>query len=180
MTKTILLVVLLATIVPGTTLWASESEMGAAVSQASQINPLYGALLLVVLGDSQGMRARGALRQTRMDAGSNETSAATDETGLAAVYSASLAGHRTASGARYEPALLTAAHKLLPFGTRVRVTNANNGKTVELTITDRGPRQGGRVLDLSRAAARQLGIGAHGMAPVRLTVLNAESPKTTT
>ena len=133
-----------------------------------------------MLEGSEGAHAQSALRRTGVDSGSNATSVNDDETGLAAVYSSALAGHRTASGAPYEPTRLTAAHKRLPFGTRVRVTNLKDGRTVEVTITDRGPRQSGRVLDLSRAAARRLGIGAHGMAPVRLTVLSTDPRQSST
>ena len=76
--------------------------------------------------------------------------------------------HRTASGKRYDRNGLTAAHKSLPFGTKVRVVNAKNGKSVEVVINDRGPKQADRVLDLSPRAARALGIGRHAMAPVTL------------
>jgi rare lipoprotein A len=65
---------------------------------------------------------------------------------------------RTASGERMNPAAMTAAHRTLPFGTRVRVTNRRNGKVVMVRINDRGPFVRGRVLDLSRAAARKLGF----------------------
>ncbi|MHA6686194.1 septal ring lytic transglycosylase RlpA family protein [Mesorhizobium sp. A556] len=68
---------------------------------------------------------------------------------------------KTASGERMNPAAMTAAHRSLPFGTRLKVTNKNNGKSVVVRINDRGPFIKGRVLDLSRGAARQLGfIGA--------------------
>jgi len=63
---------------------------------------------------------------------------------------------RTASGERMNPAALTAAHRTLPFGTKVRVTNSRNGKSVIVRINDRGPFIRGRILDLSKAAARQL------------------------
>ena len=99
------------------------------------------------------------------------TSAGAGETGLAAVYSDRLNGHRTANGKRYHRNELTAAHKTLPFGTRVKVTNSKNGKSVELVINDRGPRQSGRVLDISPAAAKALGISRHGMAEVSVEVL---------
>jgi len=95
------------------------------------------------------------------------------ETGLAAVYSDRLNGHRTASGKRYHRNALTAAHKTLPFGTHVKVTNAKNGKSVELVINDRGPRQAGRVLDISPAAAKALGFSRHGMAEVSVEVVGA-------
>ncbi len=98
-------------------------------------------------------------------------SAGTEE-GLAAVYTDKLAGHKTASGKTYDPDKLTAAHKTLPFGTRVKVTNNKNGRTVQLRITDRGPKQPDRVLDISRRAARALGIPHHGMAKVTVEVVN--------
>lgn len=85
------------------------------------------------------------------------TPTAAGESGLAAVYSDKLSGHVTASGKKYSPTQLTAAHKILPFGTNVRVTNIKNGKSVELRITDRGPKQANRILDItppSRALAR--------------------------
>src|ERR1700687_453437 len=76
------------------------------------------------------------------------------ESGRAAFYS----GGRTASGEVTGPNGLTAAHRTLPFGTRVLVTNHHNGKTVLVRITDRGPYGRGRIIDLSRAAARELGM----------------------
>ena len=94
-----------------------------------------------------------------------------EESGLAAVYSDRLAGHVTASGKKYDPNKLTAAHKTLPFGTRVEVINTRNGKTVELRITDRGPRQADRILDISPRAAHALGIRKTAMAEVKLKVL---------
>ncbi len=69
---------------------------------------------------------------------------------------------RTASGERMNPAALTAAHRTLPFGTRLRVTNRKNGKSVVVRINDRGPFIKGRVLDLSKGAARQLGFISSG------------------
>ena len=83
------------------------------------------------------------------------------ETGLAAVYSDRLSGHRTASGSKYDPNKLTAAHKTLALGTKVKVTNAHNDKSVILTVTDRGPKQADRILDITPRAARALGIGKH-------------------
>jgi rare lipoprotein A len=97
--------------------------------------------------------------------------ASSGETGLAAVYSDRLNGHKTASGTRYDRYKLTAAHKTLPFGTRVRVMNTRNGKSVELVINDRGPREANRILDLSPAAADALGIPHKGLAEVKLEVV---------
>jgi rare lipoprotein A len=81
-------------------------------------------------------------------------------------------GQQTASGARFNPDGLTAAHRTLPFGTRVRVTNQSNGQSVVVTINDRGPFVGGRVIDLSRGAARAISMTGAGVARVSLQVMN--------
>jgi rare lipoprotein A len=88
--------------------------------------------------------------------------------GMASYYSQ---GQRTASGVRFNPGALTAAHRSLPFGTRVRVTNRANGRSVVVTINDRGPFVGGRVIDLSRAAAQAISMTGAGVAAVSLEVL---------
>jgi rare lipoprotein A len=90
------------------------------------------------------------------------------QTGQASWYGAAHHGKRTASGAIYDQTKLTAAHPSLPFGTRVKVTNLSNGKSVDVEITDRGPFVGGRIIDLSQAAARALGMVESGTATVRL------------
>jgi rare lipoprotein A len=86
------------------------------------------------------------------------------ESGIASIYS--YRGGKTASGERAAPSGFTAAHRTLPFGTRVRVTNRKNGKSVVVRINDRGPFIRGRVIDLTPAGARQLGFS--GLAPVTL------------
>lgn len=73
---------------------------------------------------------------------------------------------RTASGEMMNPSLMTAAHKSLPFGTKVRVTNRNNGRSVVVRINDRGPFVHGRIVDVSKEAASQLGMVRSGIAPV--------------
>lgn len=78
---------------------------------------------------------------------------------------------RVASGGWFNPNAMTAAHKTLPFGTKVRVTNRNNGRSVVVTINDRGPYIKGRIIDLSRAAAAQVGMTGSGVAPVSVSVL---------
>lgn len=80
-------------------------------------------------------------------------------------------GQMTASGVRFNPGALTAAHRSLPFGTRVRVTNRSNGRSVVVTINDRGPFIGGRIIDLSRAAAQAISMTGQGVAAVSLEVL---------
>jgi rare lipoprotein A len=89
--------------------------------------------------------------------------------GIASVYSTE-SGNRTASGQRLNPGALTAAHRTLPFGTKVRVTNNRNGKSVVVTINDRGPFVRGRVIDLTPAGARAIGMG-WGLAPVSLETM---------
>ncbi|HMA16242.1 MAG TPA: septal ring lytic transglycosylase RlpA family protein [Kiloniellaceae bacterium] len=91
--------------------------------------------------------------------------------GNASWYGRKFHGRLTASGERYDMAALTAAHRKLPFGSRVRVTNLANGREVVVTINDRGPFAEDRLIDLSHAAARQLGILEDGVAEVRLEVL---------
>ena len=78
---------------------------------------------------------------------------------------------KTASGERSDPGGLTAAHRSLPFGTKVKVENLKNGRSVVVRINDRGPFVGGRIIDLTKAAARKLGFISSGIARVRLTVL---------
>jgi rare lipoprotein A len=93
------------------------------------------------------------------------------ETGIASWYGHPYHGRRTASGEIYDMEQMTAAHRTLPFGTRVRVTNLSNGKTVEVRINDRGPFVDRRILDLSRAAARRIDLIGPGTAKVRVLVL---------
>lgn len=91
--------------------------------------------------------------------------------GMASWYGPGFHGRRTASGEHFNQYALTAAHRSLPFGTRVRVTNAYNGRSVVVRINDRGPFTRGRVIDLSRKAAQVLGVFSRGSAPVSLDVL---------
>jgi rare lipoprotein A len=89
--------------------------------------------------------------------------------GIASWYGPELRGHRTASGERFNPRELTAAHPTLPFQTRLKVTNPRNGRTVIVRVNDRGPGNG-RAIDLSEAAATQLGIHERGFALVEIRV----------
>jgi len=91
--------------------------------------------------------------------------------GTASWYGRYHHGKRTASGEIFDMGKLTAAHRSLAFGTRVKVTNRRNGKSVVVRITDRGPYVGKRVLDLSRAAAQNIGMVGSGTAPVTVEVL---------
>ncbi|HEY9633646.1 MAG TPA: septal ring lytic transglycosylase RlpA family protein [Coleofasciculaceae cyanobacterium] len=92
--------------------------------------------------------------------------------GMASWYGPGFHGNRSASGEIYNQNAMTAAHRSLPFGTKVQVTNLDNGRSVVVRINDRGPFIGGRVIDLSAAAARFLGVMQTGIAPVKLEVLD--------
>lgn len=93
------------------------------------------------------------------------------ETGIAAYYSNVFHGRRTASGERYDKNAYTAAHKRLPFGTRIRIMNLENDKSVVVKINDRGPSSKKRILDVSRRAARDLDFVRKGLTKVRLEVI---------
>jgi rare lipoprotein A len=95
-------------------------------------------------------------------------SESTVETGLASWYGSRHHGKRTASGEVFNQDKFTAAHRTLPWGSRVKVTNLANGKSVEVRINDRGPFSKGRIIDLSRAAARSLGMLEQGITTVRI------------
>jgi len=99
--------------------------------------------------------------------------------GLAAVYSDKLQGRKTASGQVFNQSKLTAAHPSLAFGTKVKVTNTKNNKTVEVRINDRGPTQAGRVIDMSSAAASKIGLSKKAMVSVKLEVVGEAPVKTT-
>jgi rare lipoprotein A len=88
-----------------------------------------------------------------------------------ASYYGSESGNRTASGARYNPEGMTAAHRTLPFGTKLRVTEPRSGRSVVVTVNDRGPFIRGRVLDLSVGAARALGLTARGVGHIVAEVM---------
>ncbi len=91
--------------------------------------------------------------------------------GNASWYGVDFHGRRAADGSRFNMYEFTAAHKTLPFGTRLLVTNLDNGRTVTVTITDRGPFVDDRIIDLSFAAAQEIGMLNSGVAPVRLEVI---------
>jgi rare lipoprotein A len=93
------------------------------------------------------------------------------ETGGASWYGAELAGAKTASGTIFDPAKPTAAHRSLPFQTVARVTNVENGRSVKVVITDRGPYGKGRIIDVSAKAAQALGLKKDGVMTVKVEVL---------
>ena len=94
-----------------------------------------------------------------------------EERGIASYYGKKFHGRTTANGERFDMRELTAAHRTLPFGTVVRVTNLNNGLEVRVRINDRGPFVKGRIIDLSRGAAKKLDMIQDGIVPVRIKVV---------
>lgn len=99
-----------------------------------------------------------------------------DEVGLASWYGRDFHGKKTANGQRYDMYGVSAAHKILPLGTKVRVTNLENNRSVVLIINDRGPFVNGRTIDLSYGAAKQLGSVERGVVKVRITALSSPQP----
>jgi rare lipoprotein A len=98
---------------------------------------------------------------------------ATIQIGMASFYASRFHGRSTASGKRYDERGMTAAHRTLPFGTRLRVTNLANSRSVVVTVTDRGPFRSHRLIDVSRRAARKLGFERAGTARVRVEILHS-------
>ena len=126
----------------------------------------------------QGRVGRRSVQRTqrsaaRMDrrAAPQEVGAGAGTMGVASFYGGRFHGRLTASGVRFDSGAMTAAHRSLPFGTRVRVTHLGNGRTVDVRINDRGPYVGGRIIDLSQGAAGVLGMHGQGVASVKVTVL---------
>lgn len=123
-----------------------------------------------------GCATTSATRSATVDHLFDEPSAQTEvpkappalQMGRASFYGPGFHGEQTASGDLFDQEALTAAHRTLKFGTRLRVTNLENGSTVLVTVNDRGPFVKGRVIDLSKAAARALGFLRQGTARVRL------------
>ena len=103
--------------------------------------------------------------------------AGAEEVGFASWYGAPHHGRRTASGEVYDMHQLTAAHRTMPFGTRLLVTNRDTSQSAEVRVNDRGPFVEGRILDVSYAAARQLGAVGPGIIPVRVRVIALPGPK---
>lgn len=92
--------------------------------------------------------------------------------GMASYYADKFQGRKTASGERYDRSALTAAHRTLPLGTKIRVTNQRNGSSVVVEVNDRGPHVKGRLLDLSKRAAQELHMIGSGQAQVQVEVLS--------
>jgi len=95
------------------------------------------------------------------------------QSGQGSYYADKFNGRPTASGVPYRPGQMTAAHNTLPFGTRIKVTNVKNGRSVKVVVNDRGPHVKGRIVDVSRKAARKLDLVDAGVVPVQLKVIKA-------
>lgn len=125
----------------------------------------YALLLALCLSFASGCaRSRPAGRGVRVGG---------SQSGIASYYADKYHGRKTASGETFDQNKMTAAHRTLPFGTKVRVTNVGSGKSVTVRVNDRGPFVKGRVIDLSRAAAQKLGIVRSGLAAVKVEVIQA-------
>jgi rare lipoprotein A len=102
---------------------------------------------------------------------SGDIAMSTQQRGRISMYGNDFAGRQTASGDLFDPKALTMAHRTLPFGTRVRVTNLENQRSVEVVVNDRGPFVSGRIADLSEAAARRIGMVYEGVVEAVLDIL---------
>jgi rare lipoprotein A len=114
---------------------------------------------------------RSTVARGSIASGSSSSGASSGSGGSIGMASYYWQGQRVASGGMFNPNAMTAAHKTLPFGTRVRVTHMGNGRSVDVTINDRGPFVAGRIIDLSRAAASAINMTGQGVAKIRMTVL---------
>lgn len=115
----------------------------------------------------------GCAPSTRFTTKPAATKSANSLEGYASYYADEFHGRKTANGETYDMHAMTAAHRTLPFGTKVRVTNTSNGKSVVVRINDRGPFKDERIIDLSLAAARQIGLIVPGTAWVQMEILES-------
>ncbi len=125
---------------------------------------------------AQGCAVRSVAPATLSNPGTVAFTAGWTQTGIASWYGVPFHGRATASGEIYDMNAMTAAHNTLPFGTRIRVDNRDNGRSTELTVNDRGPFVKGRILDVSRAGARALDMIGPGTAQVRISIVSAANP----
>ncbi len=122
--------------------------------------------------------ATSALAQSAPAAAPAKAAASADaDQGTLAWYGRKFAGRKTASGERFNPGALTMAHKTLPFGTRVKVTNVKNNRSVVVRVNDRGPSQPDRIGDVSQAAAAKLRMMRSGVIEAKLQVVAAAAPR---
>lgn len=127
--------------------------------------------IAIAAGLTAGLAATSPVARAVEPLQSKQAKASQRLEGMASWYGPGFHGRKTANGERFDSQALTAAHRSLPFGTRVRVTNLNNGRSVTVRINDRGPFVGNRIIDLSAGAARSIGMIQSGVARVRLDIL---------
>jgi rare lipoprotein A len=147
--------------------------VGLAIPPIACVAGLASADPLIGRASEQSVRER-AQQRPRTTVGRGRAAVSGTSIGLASFIAASLEGKKTASGERYDGSAMVAAHRTYPLGTRLRVTNLANGRTVVVRVIDRmGPRRGRRsaVLDLSRAAAERLAFVREGTAKVKMEVI---------
>ncbi len=147
---------------PSGEIWLNARIMHPLHSPALRILLLLGTLSAALVGcqTSRPALTRGGFTQA----------------GQGSYYADKFAGRLTASGVPYRPNEFTAAHNTLPFGTRIEVTNVRTGRSVQVVVNDRGPHVRGRIVDVSKCAARPLGLLEAGVIPVRLRVVQAAPP----
>ncbi len=148
----------------------AASFVGAAYAQVPAVSPAPTSMASVVKAESAPAAAAATL-PVAAPVSLAKTGIENQLEGKAAYYSNRFNGRKTASGQRFNNAAMTAAHNTLPFGTRVKITNTKNNKSVVVRVNDRGPSTPGRVFDLTRAAARKLGYVRAGLADVKAEVV---------
>lgn len=128
-------------------------------------------ILVAALGAVAFTSAPAQMPEKRAHDAAPAVAPAGDMEGVVAYYGRKFAGRRTASGERFDPAAMTMAHRTLPFGTRVKVTNLANRRSVVVRVNDRGPHSPDRIGDLSLAAANRIGLRKAGTAKVKLEIV---------
>lgn len=160
---------------------AALGLLGVAPAQAADVSCFPGCYFSQPAAKAapKGARSASASASRKASASSDSSSSSSRAYGGSVASSGGSSGvasfywqpQRVASGGWFNPNAMTAAHKTLPFGTRVRVTHLGNGRSVDVTINDRGPYVGGRIIDLSKAAAGVIGMQGQGVAQVRMNVI---------
>lgn len=135
------------------------------------------AMIEFSVGQSLNAATSAPAKKTSLASHKHTDKSAKSMNGLAVVYSDKLNGRKTSSGQKFCQNQMTAAHRSLPLGTKVRVTNIRNHKSVEVSINDRGPRHAGRVIDLSAAAAMKIGMKKTGNSLVKLEIISETSAR---
>ncbi len=152
----------------------NSSHMSAAVVMESGNQPEVSAATPATKTTSDSARMPAPVVENRMTEEAAKTAAGTTSlgTGEASFYGPGFEGRPTANGERFNSAEMTAAHRTLPFGSKLRVTNTRNGQSVVVRVNDRGPYAHNRVIDLSKGAAQRIGMIQSGTANVKLELIS--------